>query len=296
MRKFLPRGKFWIFNTRRGSTSVPAPFARRGWSDRRQKEVERQTVAGTRRNFIFLIFYPRAAIRWGRWVQPTESRVERGRKKEGKDPVGRREFPIRDAASSNPRYPSSPLWRPSSRVLPRDAPSGPPRGLDVFDESIRGYFRYANSLPTWGTLRLLHTIATPILFLSLTLFTLAKPVDSTSAWRRINVVKAAPLRPSSRYFGGEVSGVPRSLGRRTFSNEVARKLLPTIPLACDLRLRCFSAKAPCSAIRNLIPPIVKLFVEKSRKVWTRIWPGNKLEFLECRIESWQKSSLTVRHE
>lgn len=118
--------------------------------------------------------------------------------------------------------------------------------------------------------------------LSLSLFTLAKPVDSTSALRRINVVKAAPLRPSSRYFGGEVSGIPRSLGRRTFSNEVARKLLPTIPPACDLRLRCFSTKAPCGAIRNSIPTIVRLFVEKSRNVWTRIWPCNKLEFLECR--------------
>lgn len=91
---------------------------------------------------------------------------------------------------------------------------------------------------------------------SLSRFTLAKPVDSTSAWRRINVVKAAPLRPSSRYFGGEVSGVPRSLGRRTFSNEVARKLLPTIPPACDLRLRCFSAKTPRGAIRNSIPSIL----------------------------------------
>ena len=48
---------------------------------------------------------------------------------------------------------------PLFRVLPRDTSSGPPRGLDVFDESIRGYFRYANSLPAWERSRPLHAIA-----------------------------------------------------------------------------------------------------------------------------------------
>lgn len=255
MRKFLPRGKFWIFNTRRGSTSVPAPFARRGWSDRRQKGVERQTVAGTRRNFIFPIFYPRAAIRWGRWVQPSESRVERGRKKEGKDPVGRREFPIRDAAWFQPPIPfltSLTTFLPSPPTRRAERPFKRVRCFRWIDSRVLPLCKLPSHLGNASSV-VHHRYTNP---LSLSLFTLAKPVDSTSAWRRINVVKAAPLRPSSRYFGGEVSGVPRSLGRRTFSNEVARKLLPTITPACDLRLRCFSAKTPRGAIRNSIPPIL----------------------------------------
>ena len=79
---------------------------------------------------------------------------------------------------------------PLFRVLPRDTSSGPPRGLDVFDESIRGYFRYANSLPAWERSRPLHAIAMGWLSL----------LTRLQRQRRINGVRVAPLRPSSRYF------------------------------------------------------------------------------------------------
>lgn len=74
----------------------------------------------------------------GSEVQPTESRGETRDEEAGG--VGQGIFYSRCVL-----VPANP---PSPRVLPRDTSSGSPGGLDVFDESIRGYFRYANSLST----------------------------------------------------------------------------------------------------------------------------------------------------
>ena len=126
MRKFLPRGKFWIFNTRRG-TSVPArrrsPVGGRADRSPGEERVERQTVAGTRRNFIFPIFcrVPRF-VGGGRCSLPNqgteslarvggarneEKERERG-KREGTDPAEKRgTFSIRDAAWIQPHTSSS---------------------------------------------------------------------------------------------------------------------------------------------------------------------------------------------
>lgn len=54
---FFHEEKFWIFNTRRSTSRAVPRVAVRAGTVRKKRRLERQTVAGTRRNFIFPIFY-----------------------------------------------------------------------------------------------------------------------------------------------------------------------------------------------------------------------------------------------
>ena len=200
MRKFLPRGKFWIFNTRRG-TSVPgaAPFARRRTTDRSPAEerVERQTVAGIHGGISFFLFS--AACRDSleavgaayRIKEPWVSHGVGGAKDEGREERERRNRPGRETRNifysrcgldPTPYLFLNPLWRPSSlRVLPRDASNGPPRGVRCFrwiDSRVLPLCKLP--FPPGERFPLLSLPPSLALSLSLPISTLTKPVDSTS--------------------------------------------------------------------------------------------------------------------
>lgn len=151
--------------------------------------------------------------------------------------------------------PLYPLCRPSTlRVLPRDTSNGPPRGLDVFDESIRGYFRYANSLPAWERSRPLHAIAMGWLSL----------LTRLRRQRRINGVRVAPLRPSSRYF----ASVKQAESRRGPSDgelSVTRLLANCYQLFPRRAISNASVKDKKKKIRFLIPGISRIVRGKEWK-------------------------------
>lgn len=179
MRNFLPRRK--VLNIQYSPRYEPSgaegsPVRKKGgWRDRRS------LVHGGISFFLFSILCHDSLKTVGT-VYPIKDLVDRRTRKkvkgwkddveendEGEENRRMKNISIRNAHGNRPANPSPtylyllPLYlpcRPSTlRVLPRDTSSGPPRGLDVFDESIRGYFRYANSLPAWERSRPLHAIA-----------------------------------------------------------------------------------------------------------------------------------------
>lgn len=148
IRKFLPQRKFWIFNTR-----IPPPF--------RRARVRRTWVH--REQFHFSYFL----LPYVLFVDSVCRCSLRGRKNSRERERGWSHgiFYWRCVWHSTRTHPIPPpsSWsrgdssRGSTNSPTRDVEEEP-RRVDVFDESIRGHFRYANSLSAdkcyaWCTFR-----------------------------------------------------------------------------------------------------------------------------------------------